>query len=109
MTHSRDALINDASIQASDPGVIGWFFLGFLLGLIGILIVYLRSPKIPVYLLSDYTGDDQYLYEKAYVDRLKARQIKSTWIGFAINVIGSLLLFFAISIIIAGLGLSGLA
>ncbi|MCY4225903.1 MAG: hypothetical protein OXF06_13875 [Bacteroidetes bacterium] len=93
MTASKESPISDASIEASAPLVIGWFFLGFLLGLIGVLIVYLRSPKVPVHLLADYTGDERYLYEKAYVDTLKARQIKSTWIGFVVNLIANLFVF----------------
>ncbi|MCY4170659.1 MAG: hypothetical protein OXF08_03560 [Bacteroidetes bacterium] len=104
-TSERETAISDASAIASDPSVIGWFFLGFLLGLIGILIVYLRSPKIPVYLLADYTGDERYLYEKAYVDTLKGRQVTSTWVGFAVSV-GAFLFFFG-SFISALFGFSG--
>ena len=84
MTARKESPISEASTQASNSQVIGWFFLGYLLGPIGILIAYLRSPKAPVHLLADYTGDDLYLCEKTYVDTLKARQVKSTWIGWLV-------------------------
>lgn len=84
MTNNNSPLIH-AQNEASVHGVSAWFFIGLLLGVFGILIVYLRSPKVPVTLIADYEGDNRYLFERAYVEALKSRQIKTTWIGFLAN------------------------
>ncbi len=91
MTGSKNSPMLHAETEASNQSVAGWFFIGLILGVIGILIVYLRSPKASVTLIADYEGDDRYLFEKAYIDALKSRQVKFTWIGFVCGFFVSIL------------------
>lgn len=100
MTQNNNSPMLHAQDEASFPSVAGWFFCGLILGLIGLLIVYLRSPKAPVSLIARYQGDDRYLFEKAYIEILKARQVKLTWIGFICSFI---LIPFIFIFLLAGL------
>lgn len=88
--------IVEATNEAERQDITGWFSLGFFLGVIGILIVYLRSPQTPAIFLAKYKGHDQLLFSSAYVETLKARQIKYTWIGFAIGFGFGIFLFVAL-------------
>ena len=46
-------------------------------------MVYLRSPKMPLSLAAAHDDRETLpLFERAYVERLKARQVKAVWIGF---------------------------
>ncbi|MCY3629299.1 MAG: hypothetical protein OXI05_05495 [Bacteroidota bacterium] len=62
MTNDKRSLLLEAESTAQRVSVTGWFFLGFFLGLIGLLIVYLRSPKTPIRLSANWEGDDRYLF-----------------------------------------------
>ncbi|MCY3999968.1 MAG: hypothetical protein OXF06_00935 [Bacteroidetes bacterium] len=93
MTFSKESTVSEASMHASNARVMKWFFFGFFLGIIGILIVYLRSPKVPANLLDQYTGDKRSLYQKTYSDKLKERLVEPTWIGFVTLVAVILFLY----------------
>ena len=85
MTDDNSPLLH-AQTEAGYAGVAGWFFVGFFLGLIGILIVYVRSPTTPVALTAQYAGDDRYIFVESYVQTLKRRQIAATWIGLVVSI-----------------------
>ncbi len=87
MESENKSAVIQAELEGEKFPVTAWYFIGFFLGIIGILIVYLRSPKVPVRLLVEYDGEDRYFFEKAYVDVLNRRQVKATWIGLAIGFI----------------------
>ncbi len=59
-----------------------------------------RGGDAPVSLIAQYQGDDRYLFEKAYIEILKARQVKLTWIGLICNFI---LIPFIFVFLLAGL------
>lgn len=84
MTNINSSTMQDAELEAQGVSVTKWFWIGFLLGAIGLLIVYLRSPKASVALLAKYEGDDRWMFERSYSESLKAREVKKTWIGFAV-------------------------
>lgn len=84
MTNNKGSSLLEAESKAQRASVTGWFFLGFFLGLIGLLIAYLRSPKAPVRFSANWEGDDRYLFEQSYSETLKARQVKATWWGFVV-------------------------
>ena len=75
--------VEDGKAQAQAESVGVWFLVG-ILGIIGLLIVYLRSPAAPVDAVAKYTDPDaRQMFERAYVQVLKERQVKLTWAGFA--------------------------
>lgn len=82
-------------MEADKQQVIGWGIFGFLLAILAIPIVYLRSPKIKTETLSEQNENtDLATFELAYVNHLKGRQVKAAWIGF----LCAILLFIAIGI-----------
>ncbi len=86
MTNINSSTIQDAELEAQRVSITKWFWIGLLLNAVGVLIVYLRSPKAPVALLVKYEGDDRWIFERSYAKTLKAREAreaKNTWIGFA--------------------------
>ena len=83
MTSINSSTMQDAELEAQRVSVTKWFWIGLLLNAVGVLIVYLRSPKAPVALLAKYEGDDRWIFERSYAQTLKAREVKYTWIGFA--------------------------
>ena len=70
---------------AKNRTVIGWGVAGFFFVLIAILVAYLRRPKLPVELAAQVESDVLPLFERAYVERLKKRQVSATWIGAIIG------------------------
>ncbi len=87
MINDKRSLLAEAESAAQRVSVTGWFFLGFLATTIGLLIVYLRSPKTPIRLSINWDGDDRHLFEQAYSETLKAKQVKSTWLGFLVGIV----------------------
>lgn len=92
MTNINSSTMQDAKLEAQRVSVTKWVWIGLLLNAVGVLIVYLRSPKAPVALLATYEGDDRWIFERIYAKTLKAREVKNTWIGFAACLVLSLLL-----------------
>ena len=74
----------EAGEQAAiKPSVIGWGVFGWAIALVAVPMVYLRSPKMPLSLAAAHDDRETLpLFERAYVERLKARQVKAVWIGF---------------------------
>jgi hypothetical protein len=93
MTKINSSTIQDAEMEAQRVSVTKWFWIGLLLHSFGVLIVYLRTPKASTALLAKYEGDDRWLFERSYAETLKAREIKKTWIGFAVCCVLGLLFF----------------
>ena len=62
-----------------------------IFGLIGcgiqLLVAYLISPKVPITLRTRDSVDDGYLYDKAYIEVLKARQVRATWRGIGLDAL----------------------
>ena len=87
MVNDKRSLLSEAESAAQRVSVTGWFFLGFLATTIGLLIAYLRSPKTPIRLSINWEGDDRHLFEQAYSETLKAKQVKSTWLGFVVGIL----------------------
>ncbi len=87
MVNDKRSLLSEAESAAQRASVTGWFFLGFLATTIGLLIAYLRSPKTPIRLSINWEGDDRHLFEQAYSETLKAKQVKSTWLGFVVGIL----------------------
>jgi len=90
-------IIIEATTEAEKQELTLWYVLGFWLGLIGILIAYLRSPQTPVILLAKYQGDERVIFDSAYVEKSKAHQIKGAWIGFSISLGLGLIIFAALA------------
>lgn len=92
-----EKVLRVAEYDASKPSIIIWGVLGFVLTVIGVLIVYVRSPKIGTSAIFRYgnSGNLLQIYEIHYTTTLKQRQIKATWIGLlawvAIYVFGAVL------------------
>ena len=84
MTSIDSSAIQDAELEANSVSVTKWFWIGLLLGLIGVLIVYLRSPKASAALLAKYEEGERWMFERSYTETLKNREVKNTWIGFAV-------------------------
>lgn len=84
MTSIDSSPIQDAELEANSVSVTKWFWVGLLLGLIGVLIVYLRSPKAFAALLAKYDEGERWMFDRSYTNTLKAREVKNTWIGFAV-------------------------
>ena len=87
MTNDKHSPITEAESTAQNVSVTGWFFVGLFANTIGLLIVYLLSPKVPIRILVNWEGDDRYVFEQAYSETLKAKRIKSTWWGFLIGIV----------------------
>ena len=84
MTSVDSSAIQDAELKANSISVTKWFWAGFLFGLIGVLIAYLRSPKASAAFLAKYEEGERWMFERSYTETLKNREVKNTWLGFAI-------------------------
>ena len=75
----------DGRITADTLPVFSWTVFGFLLPVVALLVVYLRSPKVPTTLgLAAYRDPEAAtFFEAGYVGRLKSRQVAAAWIGVA--------------------------
>ena len=74
-----------AETEAKRVSVAGWYFVGFFLGAIGLLIVYLRSPKASMLPTNEFDGEERYIFEEAWIESLKAKQVKATWMGLILG------------------------
>ena len=84
MTSINSSTIQDAEVEANSVSVTKWFWAGFLIGLIGVLVAYCRSPKASAAFLAKYEEGERWMFEKSYTETLKAREVKNAWIGFAV-------------------------
>lgn len=87
MTENKNTIIVEAQSAAENTSCVGWFFVGFFLGFIGLLIAYLRSPDVPTILIMKLEGDDRYIFEKSYTENLKSKQVSNTWFGFIVSFV----------------------
>ena len=87
MTNDKHSILSKAESTAQRVSVAGWFFLGFFATTIGLLIAYLRSPKTPIRLSVNWEGDDRYVFEQAYSETLKTKQVTATWWGFLVGIL----------------------
>ncbi len=87
MSDVHFSVLQDAELEAHRVSMARWFWVGFLLNSIGVLIAYLNSPKPPTRLLAKYDGEDRWLFESYYREVLRSREIKFSWIGFAPSTI----------------------
>lgn len=94
MTNDKHSILSKAESTAQGVSVTSWFFLGFFATTIGLLIAYLRSPKTPIRLSVNWDGDDRYIFEQAYSETLKAKQVTATWWGFLVGIVFWVVLIF---------------
>lgn len=98
MTSNNSSPIQDAELEANSVSVTKWLWIGFLLGLIGLMIVYLRSPKAPAALSAKYEEGERWIFERSFTETLKAREVKNVWKGFEIGyAVVAALLFVVLS------------
>ncbi|MCY3629297.1 MAG: hypothetical protein F4120_02160 [Rhodothermaceae bacterium] len=93
MTNDKHSPLSEAEAAAQNVPVTGWFFLGLFATTIGMLIAYLRSPETPIRLSVNWEGDDRYVFEQAYSETLKAKQVKAAWWGFISGIVFWVLFF----------------
>ena len=87
MTPDKFPVFFHAESAAKRASVGIWYFVGVVLGLIGLLIVYLRSPRVSAVPTNQYDGEDRYIFERSYIDALKVKQIKATWRGLVLGIV----------------------
>lgn len=77
-----------AGQQAADqPSVLGWGVFGWAFALLAVPWVYMRSPRMPMTAaLAHDEPATHALFERAYVEQLKARQVKAVWIGVLCSI-----------------------
>ena len=89
---------------ADEESIFNWGMVGFFFSLIGVLIAYARSPRMPTQLLTDLDKEglaysEAAVLEEMYSKRLKARQVKAVWTGLGVS--------WAVGILIAVLMIAG--
>ena len=72
---------------ANQSGVGDWGTGAFFFSLIVIVVAYARSPMLPAEQVALIERDVLPVYERAFVERLRQRQIESAWIGAIIGVV----------------------
>ena len=75
--------------KAKQTSAFGWTVFGFIIPVVAVLVVHLRSPKVPAE-ISVLVSDDPSVvrvFEAQYVETLKAKQVGSTWLGAAVGVL----------------------
>ncbi len=99
-TMKNQDVLQNARDYAKLESTNKWFAIGFFLGLLGVLIAYMKTPKPRIDLIVDLEIDERYLFQQAYGQTLKKRQTRNAWIGCSISMIaGFLLMMFLIAIV----------
>ena len=93
---------------ANQNSVALWGIGAFFFTLIVLLVVHLRSPKLPVELAAQVESDDLPLFERAYVERLKQRQVRAAWIGAIISFAIGIFIFTSLALLSMTLSMSGI-
>ena len=108
MNPYNSSVLLRARSEADRLPVTRWFWIGFFLSGLGLVIAYLRPhrPTVGTYMNNnrDFHGDvhtpsrqgehdvepseytDRNMYEQAYSEILGGRRIKATWWGFAVSL-----------------------
>ena len=90
MTSINSSPIQDAELEANAVSVTKWFWIGFLFGLIGVMIVYLRSPKVSVGLSAKYEEGERSMFERGYTETLKnTHPARTVNVAISSGVIGA--------------------
>ena len=106
MTMTKSDAMTSAVTAATQRAVTAWYAFGFFIPLVGILVAYLRNPTLPIAQKADYADQGMLgIYEAQFVETLKARQVRATWIGAIVAVCLYMLLFMAM----CALGVAGVA
>ena len=77
MTSTTSSAIQNAELEANSVSVTKWFWIGLLLGLIGVIIVYLRSPKASIGLSAKYEEGQRLKFKRSYTETLKSGPTQS--------------------------------
>ena len=93
---------------ANQNSVALWGIGAFFFTLIVLLVVHLRSPKLPVELAAQVESDDLPLFERAYVERLKQRQVRAAWIGAIFPIAIGIFILMAMVLFGVMAGMSGI-
>ena len=74
--------------KAEQTSAFGWAVFGLLIPVVAVLVVHLRSPKVPAADLAPASDNPsvERVFETQYVETLKAKQVSSTWLGAALGV-----------------------
>ena len=72
--------------KAEQTSAFGWAVFGFLIPVVAVLVVHLRSPKVPDLAPASDNPSVERVFETQYVETLKAKQVSSTWLGAALSV-----------------------
>ena len=74
--------------QAEQTSAFGWAVFGFMIPVVAVLVVHVRSPKVPASVVAPPSDDPSVtrVFEAQYVETLKANQVGSTWLGTAVAV-----------------------
>jgi cell division protein FtsX len=82
--------------EAERTSTFGWAVFGFLIPVVAVLVVHLRSPKVPAAVLARASDDPAIarVFEAQYVETLKSKQVTNTWLGAAVG------LFFVLAAVI---------
>ena len=84
---NQQASLEAGRQAARERSVIGWGIFAWGIALVAVPLVYLRSPKMPTAALGGQDdGTDSTLFERAYVERLKTRQVKAVWVGVCFSI-----------------------
>ena len=74
--------------KAEQTSAFGWAVFGFMIPAVAVLVVHLRSPKVPAEVVASASDDPSVarVFEAQYVETLKSKQVTNAWLGAALGL-----------------------
>ena len=87
MTDKSNAQAAGAA-EAERVDTFGWAIFGFLIPVVAVLVVHLRSPKVPAAVLAQASDDPAVarVFEAQYIETLKSKQVTNAWLGAGVGL-----------------------
>ena len=94
---TKQEAIKNANRAAREESYIGWFFLGFFVPFVAVLLAFASKPIMPGRVMASHDDEStRRIFETSYAHCVSEERVSNAWGGTACGIIVSLIILFMI-------------
>ena len=98
----KQEAIKNAHRAAREESYVGWFFLGFLVPFVAVLLAFASKPIMPGRVMASHDDEStRRIFETSYLHRVNEERVGTAWGGTAVAI--AISLFIGLPLIISSL------